>query len=186
MLSDIAVVTRENEPRTLAYGWFKSTGDNSEVPNHHVRGFEVYKDESALADVHRSSEPYKIMRSTVGQDHILAQPTDLRFLRPAGIGFMTRPGKTATFLECNSIEAGAKSMIVVLEIKPKDGRKTELLEDMESLAVYVEEHESGTASFWVLEYLREYLDHGITVFSRFENGAAYQHHLTSPKVAEAR
>jgi quinol monooxygenase YgiN len=185
-LSDISVVTRANEPKTIAYAWFKSAGDNSEVPNHWVRGFEVYDDEAALAEVHRSSEPYKKMRMAVGKDQILQQPTDLRFLQPTGIGFMVRSGQPAVFFKSEAQGEKEKSVIVVTEIEPEAGMKTELLRELEVLTEHVEKKDYGTLSFWVLEYLPEYSDDGITVFSRFDDHKAYEHHLASPQAAESR
>lgn len=179
-------MTRANEPKTIAYAWFKSAGDNSEVPNHWVRGFEVYDDEAALAEVHRSSEPYKKMRLAVGKDQILQQPTDLRFLQPTGIGFMVRSGQPAVFLKSEFQGEREKSVIIVTEIKPEVGTKTELLRELEALTEHVEKTEHGTSSFWVLEYLPEYSDDGITVFSRFDDHKAYEHHLASPQAAESR
>lgn len=40
-IRDIAKVTYATEPNTLAYAWFYSAGDNDNVPDHLVRGFEV-------------------------------------------------------------------------------------------------------------------------------------------------
>jgi quinol monooxygenase YgiN len=185
-LSDIAVVTQASEPKTLAYAWFESTGDNSAIPNHWVRGFEVYDNESAIAEVHRSSEPYKKMRLTVGRDHILERPTDLRFLQPTGVGFMVRSEKTVTFLKSDSHVAEEKGLIVILEIKPEEDMKLELLKDLENLGEYVKGHEHRTASFWVLEYLPEYSDDSIVIFSRFDSNTAYEQHLASRRTAEAR
>lgn len=179
-------MTRANEPRTIAYAWFKSTGDNAEVPNHWVRGFEVYDDEAALAEIHRSSEPYKKMRLAVGQDQILERPTDLRFLQPTGIGFMVRAGEPAIFNKSESQGEEERNLIVVTEIKPEAGMKAEFLRELETLAAHVEKGERGTSSFWILEYPTEYSDDGVTVFSRFDDHEAYKHHLASPLAVETR
>ncbi len=185
LLSDIAVVTKESEPSTISYGWFQSTGDNTEVPNHYVRGFEVYEDESALVDVHRMSTPYKKMRETVGRDKILEKPTDLRFLQPTGIGFMTRGGMDL-FEDDSHLKEDERCLVVVQEIKPKQGLKPKLLEVFEDLACQVKELEDGTACFWALEYLEAYSDDGIVLVTRFNSDAAYQKHVDSPEMMPIR
>lgn len=184
-MSDIAVVTQQNEPRTISYAWFESAGDNTEVPNHYVRGFEVYEDESALADVHRMSEPYKKMRSSVIPDKILAKPTDLRFLQPTGLGFMNRPGEPAVFAKHGgTVEKREKCLIVILEISPKDDAKSKLLDLAGALSDYAASENKEVASFWILEYLPEYSDSGIKIFLRFDNYVAYENYSKSSKVSE--
>lgn len=186
LLSDIAITTRQTEPRTLAYGWFQSTGDNSEVPNRWVRGLEVYEDEEALTITHRSSAPYKKMRSSVIPEKILSEPTDLRFLRPTGIGFLNKSGGTILFSTDDSIKDEQKDLIAVIEIRPKENRREALLRDMKEMADHIEVNEPETGSFWALEYLPEYSESGLVIFSRFENSSEYQKHIGSPKTVEIR
>lgn len=40
-LQKIAATTYANEPNCHAYAWFRSAGDNTTVPAHWLRGFEV-------------------------------------------------------------------------------------------------------------------------------------------------
>ena len=42
LLRPIAETTLDNEPQTQAYAWFEHTEDDSGVPDHWVRGFEMY------------------------------------------------------------------------------------------------------------------------------------------------
>ena len=177
-MSDIAVVTKESEPRTISYGWFQSAKDDPEIPNHYVRGFEVYEDESALVKIHRMSEPYKKMRASVSSDHILERPTDLRFLQPTGIGFMTRGGMDLFPID-DHVSENDRILVVVQEIKPKQGMKSKLLQDLETLASYVRRFDKGVACFWVLEYLEEYSDDGVVIFSRFHTDSEYEKHANA-------
>ncbi|KAE9374240.1 hypothetical protein N431DRAFT_481499 [Stipitochalara longipes BDJ] len=185
LLRDIAVVTKESEPRTISYGWFQSAKDNPEVPNYYVRGFEVYEDESALAEVHRMSGPYKNMRATVGPYQILERPTDLRFLQPTGIGFMAR-GSMDLFDNDDHLNEDDRSLVVVQEIRPKQGSKQELLKYFEILASHARKSSEGVACFWVLEYLEEYLEDGVVVFSRFDTDAEYQKHVDCSEMKQIR
>ncbi|KAK2788298.1 hypothetical protein FQN53_003832 [Emmonsiellopsis sp. PD_33] len=181
LLSDIGAFTHENEPRTIAYSWFKSTGDDPEFPNHHLRGFEVYEDEHASKVTHRSSEPYKKMRSIVGPEGILEKPTDLSYCQPTGIGFLTRPDHGVTVFQGIAKETQAeRSHIEVVNIQPKPGMKPEILQGIKALAAQIEtEAGNGILSFWCLEFLPEYANDGIILFSRYEDRNAYLRHLDS-------
>jgi quinol monooxygenase YgiN len=177
-------VTKESEPKTTSYAWFTSTGDNTEVPNNWVRGFEVYEDESALVEVHRSSTPYKKMRSSVVPEKILEKPTDLRFLRPTGYGFMTRRSSSCNF-DGKILQNDEKSLVKIMEIKPLEKTMAEMLTEIQMLAGHVEQFEATTASFWVLEYLPEYSEDTVVIFLRFKNTMACQAHQDSDFVSNS-
>ncbi len=125
------------------------------------------------------------MRASVGPENILERPTDLRFLQPTGIGFMTRGGMDLFGID-DHLNENDRSLVVVQEIRPKQGSKQKLLKDLEVLACHVQNLDRGTACFWVLEYLDEYSDNGILVFSRFDNDAEYQKHIDCQKMEEIR
>lgn len=180
LLSDIAVVTLESEPRTLGYSWFKSTGEDPNFPNHHVRGFEIYEDEAASVDVHRLSEPYKKMRSIVGPQKVLARATDLSYAQPTGIGFLTRPEGSVVF-QGRSRDVDDREVLEVLDINPGVGLKHETLEEIKLLADHIEKMEPGVLSFWALEFLPEYNKDGIILVARFENRASYTKYSASPE-----
>jgi quinol monooxygenase YgiN len=185
LLSNIAIVTQKDEPKTLAYCWLKRTEDCTTVPGQYVCGFEVYEDEAASKVVHRSSEPYKKMRAILGTEKIQEKPTDLSYCRPTGIGFLTRGGRPTVF-QGSFPTSGAKSLVEVWELMPKDGMKIEALGEIEKLATYVEREEEGTSSFWILEFLPEYSNSNLKVISRFDNRAAYDYHNNSPLVKSFR
>ena len=160
----------------MAYGWFQSAGDNGDIPNCYVRGFEVYEEETALADVHRMSEPYKRMRASVVPEKILERPTDLRFLQPTG-GFTSRGQGIKKFTKDDHLTEKSRKLVVVEEIKPGPGMKDSLLKELQCLASDLEEHKPEVGSFWMLEYLPEYCDDGIKIFSTYESDSAYHTHL---------
>ena len=99
---------------------------------------------------------------------------------------MTKNGQTALFRKDNSLTNESKNLLVVLEIKSKEGRKGDLLKDVQEMADHVKENEPSTGTFWALEYLPEYSDNGLVIFSKFENSNEYQKHMDSPKVNEIR
>jgi quinol monooxygenase YgiN len=185
MLSDIAIFAENNEPHALAYAWFASSGDNTEVPNYYVRGFEVYEDEIALTEVHRSSAPYKKMRTSVVPEGILSKPTDLRFLQPAGIGFMNRPGELSRFQTGDKTNLKQLSFIEVLKILPKHGAKAEVLEVIKKLAVHALQ-DKGSTTFWALEYLPEYSDSSVLLFSVYDSRAAYDSYTSTEEISKLR
>jgi quinol monooxygenase YgiN len=131
------------------------------------------------------SGPYKKMRASVGPDKILERPTDLRFLQPTSIGFMTRGGMDVFEID-DHLNEDNRSLVVVQEIRPKQGSKQKLLKDFEVLACHVQNFDKGTACFWVLEYLEEYSDNGIVVFSTFDTDTEYQKHINCQKMEETR
>ncbi|KAI9752415.1 MAG: hypothetical protein M4579_005639 [Chaenotheca gracillima] len=183
LLSDIAKVTIQSEPRNHGYCWFESAGDNTEVPNYWVRGFEVYEDEDAL-DVHRDSEPYKKMRAAFASDSILSKTTDIRFLQPTGLGFFRRTEEQVRFTKDKSLTDDTKNLIVTWDIKPQEDKQADVRKDLEQLAKHVEGNEPSAGTFWVLEYLPEFQDSTIIIFSRFANTEAYNKHANTPIVKE--
>ncbi len=131
-----------------------------------------YEDESALAVDHRSSEPYKRMRKAVGEQEILSQPTDLRLLQPAGIGFLARDGKQSVLQNNYSV---AQDIILIKEYSPPSSEaKQKLLDSLRSAADHedIKAKRKGILSFWVLEYKPDYEDHGVKVVVRITDKAA--------------
>jgi hypothetical protein len=176
------VVTKENEPRTLAYSWFMSSGDNTEVSNQYVRGFEVYKDELASTEVHRSSIPYKRMRSMVGPEKILEKSTDLSYCQPTGIGFMTRPNQTTSF----HTDGLCKKFVEVLDVKPKPGSKNDILQRLKITTADIEANNTSISTYWALEFLEEYSNDSLILFSCFNSKTSYQEYYNSPETIDLR
>lgn len=125
------------------------------------------------------------MRSSVIPENILSEPTDLRFLQPTGIGFLNKSKLTILFRSGDSKNGEVKSLVADIEIK-MENRREALLNDINRLADHVDKKEPETGSYWVLEYLPEYSDNILVIFSSFDNGSTYQKHVGSPKVLEFR
>lgn len=79
-----------------------------------------------------------------------------------------------------------RSLVAVQEIKPKRGSKGRTLKDLEVLACHVDRSSKETACFWVLEYLEEYSDDKVVIFSRFDTDAAYQKHVDCLDMKQTR
>jgi hypothetical protein len=147
--------------------------------------YSRYEDESALANDHRSSPPYKTMRSVVGAEKVLSKPTDLRFLQPTGIGFLARHAEQSVLQDKEDVE----QVVLVKEYDPpSEGEKSKLLNSLQWLAVYMTEaaKENGILTFWVLEYDPEYQDHGIKVIIRFTDKSARELHESTDAVTSMK
>jgi hypothetical protein len=163
----------------------KRSKDCAAVPGQYVCGFEVYEDETSSKVTHRSSQPYKKMRSILGAEQIQERPTDLSYCRPTGVGFLTRDGKSTVFQGSFPVP-DEKDLVEVWELTPKDGMKTELLSEIENLATYVEREVEQSSTFWVLEFLAEYANDNLKVVSRFENQMTYESYMNSELVKDFR
>ncbi|KAL5340961.1 hypothetical protein BJX70DRAFT_396342 [Aspergillus crustosus] len=182
-ISKIAPVTLAHEPKCRAYAWFRSAEDNDTVPHHWLRGFEVqvihiihsstprYEDIEANTITHRASDEYKAFRGAVGEEGLLARPSDLRYWRPSGVGFLTRADSatnTANFISRADIE-GARQYIVVDELTPRPGQVESILRQLGELAEVAErETLTQVLSFWVLRR-----EDDLLVFSRYEDKDAF-------------
>lgn len=126
-----------------------------------------------MSQVHRSSDPYKAMRAAVSSDKILERPTDLRFLQPTGLGFLTNSGHKTSIFQGASKSIEDASLIVIFEYFPKNASsKAALLENGRLIADQCSSDPS-VASFWILEYRPEYEDNAITVFTRLTSSRIY-------------
>ncbi|KAE8383910.1 hypothetical protein BDV26DRAFT_287323 [Aspergillus bertholletiae] len=173
-LLDIADVTWVSEPKTLAYAWFTSAGNNGEIPDHWVRGIEVYEDADAHLLIHRSSSSYKRMKDLVNTTGIFEQPSALNILRPCGIGFMSRQGADI-FQRCLGSQ-----LIVVREYAELKERKEDVLNTLRQVASHANLQElEFTLSFWVLEPDTNGSNDEIIVFSRFADHNAHQYHCNT-------
>jgi quinol monooxygenase YgiN len=119
--------------------------------------------------VHRASAPYKTFRSAVAQESLLEQPSDLRFWRPTGIGFLSN-GKEPIICADGSNE----EFVVVYETLPKPGQKEEVLQRLRDVANDC----GGALSFWVLERGESDGD-GVYVFSRWTGKGAWEAFMES-------
>ncbi|KAL2067202.1 hypothetical protein VTL71DRAFT_1626 [Oculimacula yallundae] len=144
-IARIAPVTLATEPDCLGYAWFLSAGDNNVVPSHWLRGFEVYESIEANQVAHRASDEYKAFQKAVGEEGLLARPSDLRFWRPAGIGFLTKKDQVVFSDQGGSV---GKQYIITDELTPRHGSKGELLDILSGIAEAALNDESAL-SFWV-------------------------------------
>ncbi|KAJ5695943.1 hypothetical protein N7536_006355 [Penicillium majusculum] len=178
LLKEIAEVTLASEPRTLAYGWFTSAGGNDGIASNCVRGFEVYEDEDAHLQIHRSSDPYKAMRKAMVEDDILTEPLVLDILQPCEVGFMSR--------EKGCVFQGRRGsqVITILEYSPLQEQRADLLQALRQVASHALSYEQhGTLSFWVLEHAAKQDNQDVVVFGRFKDDAAYHAHRSSALVS---
>jgi hypothetical protein len=151
-----------------------------------VRGFEVYEDEAALAEVHRSSAPYKAMRESVGTNELLQKPTDLRFLQPTGVGFMCRESPTGASLLFQDVlphilrnsdgKLPGEHYVVVYEMQPlSKAEKDQAVEIVREIAdKIISEAKTAWLSFWLLEYKPEYGDEGLKLFTMFRDKESFE------------
>lgn len=141
-----------------------------------------YSKLEASTQVHRSSTPYKAFRAACGGEALLDRPSDLRYLEPLGIGFMTRGG-TQVLLQGQS----SNGYIVFEHLRPKPGRRSDLLASLRSLASISEGLAQEVQSFWALGYRAEDDDETVVLFQRFSSKVAFLEGFQSfPKIAETR
>ncbi|KAI9150709.1 hypothetical protein HJFPF1_10485 [Paramyrothecium foliicola] len=145
-IKKIAPVTLSTEPNCIGYAWFRSANDNDVVPTQWVRGFEVYSSAAASRVDHRASDEYKAFRSAVGEEGLLARPSDLRFWHPSGIGFFTKEGQAMFASQDN----GSKPQYIVTdELKVAPGTKDTVLSQLGRIATIAANTED-VLTFWVL------------------------------------
>ncbi|KAJ0418908.1 hypothetical protein BJY00DRAFT_324683 [Aspergillus carlsbadensis] len=159
-ISAIAPVTLKTEPKCHGYAWFRSAQDNSVVPHHWLRGFEIYEDIKANTETHRASAEYKAFRGAVGPEGLLERPSDLRFWRPL-FGFLVH-GEPVDFSTLAS-----EQYIVTHEITPNSGKKEDVLGQLRVLAREAEGRQ--VLSFWVLHRGDEEEDQSLLVFARYKD-----------------
>lgn len=181
----MADTTAANELSCLAYAWFRSAEDNEVVPHHWVQGFEVYAEMEASTVTHRSSEQYKQFRQACAAESLLDRGSDLRYLEPLGIGFLTpQRGPDSSPRHCDS-----EGYVVVERLRAADGADGRdsllaLLRNLES--TILKDLEQGiVATFWVLGYRLEECDPTIVVFQRFATTQAFQEDFVANESIQA-
>lgn len=153
------------------------------MPHYWLRGFEVYgtlpsptrERELTLGSrydtveantvAHRASAPYKTFRAAVAEEKLLDRPSDLRYWRPTGIGFLARPGTTSKMRGGPQPEG---QYAVVHEFTPRAGAKTEILAGLRKVADLAGGYDSAV-SFLVLDRGEGEEDEGLCVFTLFES-----------------
>ncbi|KAH7030582.1 uncharacterized protein B0I36DRAFT_362419 [Microdochium trichocladiopsis] len=149
-ISDIADTTIATELDVLAYAWFCSADDNTAVPRQWVRGFEVYKTLESSTVQHRSSDAYKRFRAAVGSESLLDRPSDLRYMRPLDIGFLTRPGVATIYQGQKHYETAVQSFWALEFVEEANDPTVLLFQRYESK----EEYESALKESAVLQQYR--------------------------------
>lgn len=112
---------------------------------------------------HRASAPYKAFRAAVGAEGLLERPSDLRFWRPTGIGFLGRPDTVNLMKEVTDPHC---QYAVVTELTPGQGMKSQALTELRKVADLAE-NTASVASFLVLHRGDDDADESIYVFSLF-------------------
>ncbi|KAH8168994.1 hypothetical protein LIA77_11120 [Sarocladium implicatum] len=186
-IRSIAPVTHNTEPNCHGYAWFKSADDNDVVPSHWLRGFEIYGSKDASHVEHRASDEYKTFRKAVGEEGLLARPSDLQFWHPTGLGFLTK-GTAASFSA--ETDDSTPQYIITDEFKTTQTQREQVLKTLASIAAAAEKTE-GVLSFWVLSrvgadgvVVPEVDGDSIYVFMRFVDRTASQSFCGEQTAAE--
>ncbi|KAL3462173.1 hypothetical protein BJX64DRAFT_288712 [Aspergillus heterothallicus] len=160
-ISKIAPVTSKTEPKCHGYAWFRSAEDNTAVPHHWLRGFEIYEDVEANTETHRASAEYKAFRAAVGAEGLLDRPSDLRFWRPL-LGHLVYQEEPVDFSASTTSQ-----YIITDELTPLPGRKEHVVEQLGMLAHQAEKRQ--VPSFWVLHRGDGEQDESLLVFARYND-----------------
>lgn len=131
-----------------------------------MRGFEVYETVEANQVAHRASDEYKAFRKAVADESLLESPSDLRFWRPTGVGFLTRDDKPISFRG-----DGGPQHVVIDQFTPAQGAKDDALAVLRRLAGAAADNEH-VRSFWVLDRGDDG-DDGLYVFACYESKDAW-------------
>jgi hypothetical protein len=131
--------------------------------------------------VHRSSQAYKNFRQAVGSESLLERGSDLRYLEPLDIGFLTRKDGALT-LQGSQVKAKEAGYVVIDIFRPKKGSKELLISQLRLLSSAAEKMGDAVTSFWILGYQQEYSDETIVVFQRFNSQITYEGTFCSHKV----
>jgi hypothetical protein len=136
-----------------------------------------YKHPDALAVTHRGSEEYRRMRSSMVPEAITEEPSDLRPLKPTGIGFMARHGETHAFAD----DGCRDQFLVVRRFVPRNGGKKAALEALGEVAEEAarDTSQGEVLSFWVLEYASELEDETVVTIERYGNKVTFEEVATS-------
>lgn len=125
----------------------------------------MYETVEANQVAHRASGEYKAFRKAVADESLLESPSDLRFWRPTGIGFLTRD-------EPISFRVGGSDQHVVIDqFTPSTGDKTDILALMRRIASAAAE-DQHVSSFWVLDRGADE-DDGVYVFACYKSKEAW-------------
>ena len=116
---------------------------------------------------HRASAPYKAFRAAVAEEKLLDRPSDLRFWRPTGVGFLTRP--SAVVLMKTPVGSDCR-YVVVDELTPRPDMKDKALDNLRNQAALAA-NDSSVVSFWVLHRGEGEADESLYVFSMFDTKA---------------
>lgn len=107
---------------------------------------DSYGSKDASHVEHRASDEYKAFRKAVGEEGLLAKPSDLQFWHPTDIGFLTK-GAAAKFpAESNGYEP---QYIITDEFKSTSENRGQVLGTLKGIAT-VAENDEAVLSFWVL------------------------------------
>ncbi|KAF5014733.1 hypothetical protein F66182_14185, partial [Fusarium sp. NRRL 66182] len=170
-----ACATEDKRERCHGYAWFRSAEENDTVPQHWVKGLEVYEDIEANTQTHRASTEYKTFRAAVGAEKLLEYPSDLRFWRPF-MGFMKRNGSDPEvnhfFAHNRPLSAETCQYIIVDELLPKPRYKGSLLDSVSKLAQMAEQNQD-ILTFWVLKHEDKDESPGLLVIARYVNRRAW-------------
>ena len=97
---------------------------------------------------HRASAEYRAFRAAVQDEALLDRPSDLRFWRPTGIGFLAK--QAVNFMQREACDQKASQYIITREMLAADGCREKLVALLEGVAARAEENER-VQSFWILD-----------------------------------
>lgn len=114
------------------------------------------------------------MRSVMGPEGITESPTDLRPLKPAGIGYLTCTVKGDDF----STTKPQSQFVVVRRLCPLDNeRRVALKELLRRVADQIDTEpalKETVKSFWVLEYGPDLDDDTLVTFERYNDKKTFE------------
>jgi hypothetical protein len=126
-----------------------------------------------LAITHRSSAEYKTMRSSMIPEAITEEPTDLRSLRPSGIGFMAQHEADDMYSSMGTSD----QYLRVKRFSPEEGQGHTIKEILRKVADELTDRADShkeVRSYWILEYDPSYHDTTIVVLERYSSKAVCQ------------
>jgi hypothetical protein len=114
------------------------------------------------------------MRSVMAPEGITETPTDLRPLKPAGIGYLTRTTKSDDF----STKEAQSQFVVVRRLSPLDPEKRAVLKGLLSRIADQIDTEPAlkemVKSFWALEYGADLNDDTLVTFERYNDKKSFE------------
>ncbi|CAM1510706.1 Fc.00g010410.m01.CDS01 [Cosmosporella sp. VM-42] len=170
LISDIAEVTARHEPQNRAYCWFRRHRPLSNLKGAWICGFECYENEAALAEVHRSSQEYKAMRTAVVGENLFMLNSPLIFSQPAADwGFLNLSGEPMIYFA-----TAKEALVLVTTYTTKNHETTATLLDKLSKISDTMRQQDGVFAYYPVRRL-DNVETEITIFQGYKSVHAYRH-----------